>query len=147
MTAANKAVAMRWQNMFRSSQEDLSKLDEFLAADFVSHSTPPGLDPGIEGVKQMVRLFQNAFPDMGGAVEDVVAEGDKVVVRFSGTGTHQGGLLWHPADRQADQVHGDQHLPHQRWQNRRTLEQRRRPGLVAATGRDSIITLFSKGHP
>ena len=90
MTVDNKAVAMRWQDMFRSSQENLSKLDEFLAADFVSHSAPPGLDPGIEGVKQMVRIFQIAFPDMGGAVEDVVAEGDKVVVRFSGTGTHQG---------------------------------------------------------
>ncbi|MCB0212682.1 MAG: ester cyclase [Anaerolineae bacterium] len=90
MTADNKAVAMRWQDMFRSSQEDLSKLDEFLAADFISHSAPPGLDPGIEGVKQMISIFQNAFPDMKGAVEDVVAEGDKVVVRFSGTATHQG---------------------------------------------------------
>ncbi|GIK42685.1 MAG: hypothetical protein BroJett011_65180 [Chloroflexota bacterium] len=89
-TEINKAVAMRWQDMFRSSQEDLSKLDEFLAADFVSHNTPPGLDPGIEGVKQMVSIFQNAFPDMAGAVEDVVAEGNKVAVRFSGTGTHQG---------------------------------------------------------
>lgn len=38
----------------------------------------------------MVRIFQNAFPDMKGAVEDVVAEGNKVAVRFSGTGTHQG---------------------------------------------------------
>lgn len=90
MTVDNKAVAMRWQDMFRSSQEDLSKLDEFLATDFVSHSAPPGLDPGIEGIKQMVRIFQNAFPDMKGAVEDVVAEGNKVAVRFSGTGTHQG---------------------------------------------------------
>ena len=89
MTADNKAVAMRWQNMW-NPQTDLSDLEEFIAADFVSHSMPPGLAPGIEGVKQMVSIFQNAFPDMAGAIEDVVAEGDKVVVRFSGTGTHQG---------------------------------------------------------
>jgi len=89
-TTDNKAIAQRWQEMFRSSQEDLSKLEEFLAPDFVSHSTPPGLAPGIEGVKQMVSIFQNAFPDMDAAIEDVVAEGDKVVVRFSATGTHQG---------------------------------------------------------
>ena len=90
MTADNKAVAMRWQDMFRSSQEDLSKLEEFLAADFVSHSTPPGLAPGIEGVKQMVSIFHTAFPDMAGTVDDVIVEGDKVAVRFTATGTHQG---------------------------------------------------------
>jgi steroid delta-isomerase-like uncharacterized protein len=89
MTTDNRAVAMRWQNMW-NPQTDLSDLEEFIAADFVSHSTPPGLAPGIEGVKQMVSIFQNAFPDMDGAIEDVVAEGDKVVVRFSTTGTHQG---------------------------------------------------------
>lgn len=96
MTVDNKSVALRWQDMFRSSQVDLSKLDEFLAADFVSHSTPPGLDPGIEGVKQMVSIFQNAFPDMAGTVDDVIVDGDKVAVRFSGTGTHQGDLFGIP---------------------------------------------------
>ncbi len=101
----NKAVAMRWQKIW-GSQTDLADLDEFIAADFVSHSAPPGLAPGIEGVKQWVSIFYNAFPDLDGAVEDVVAEGDKVAVRFSGTGTHQGDLFGIPPTGKAIKTTG-----------------------------------------
>ena len=106
MTTDNKAVAMRWQDMFRSSQEDLSNLDEFIAADFLSHSAPPGLDPGVEGVKQMANIFFHAFPDLAGAVEDVVAEEDKVAVRFSGTGTHKGEFFGIPPTGKAIKITG-----------------------------------------
>lgn len=95
MVADNKAVAMRWQEMWRS-QTDLSDLEEFIAADFVSHSAPPGLAPGIEGVKQWVSIFYTAFPDLAGGVEDIIVDGDKVAVRFYGTGTHQGDLFGIP---------------------------------------------------
>lgn len=106
MTTDNKAVAMRWQDMFRSSQEDLSKLDEFLAADFVSHNTSPGLEPGIEGVKQMAHIFHTAFPDMGGTVDDVIVEGNKVAVRFTGTGTHQGEFFGIPPTGKSIKITG-----------------------------------------
>lgn len=92
MTADNKAVAMRWQNMWYP-QTDLSDLEEFIAADFVSHSMPPGIAPGIAGVRQWVSIFHNAFPDAEGGVDQVVVEGNKVAVRFVGTGTHQGDLF------------------------------------------------------
>jgi steroid delta-isomerase-like uncharacterized protein len=95
MTVDNKAVAMRWQNMWYP-QTDLSDLAEFIAPDFVSHSMPPGISSDIAGIRQWVGIFHTAFPDMGGGVEQVVAEGNKVVVRFIGTGTHQGDLFGIP---------------------------------------------------
>lgn len=96
MTADNKAVVMRWQNLWRSTQTDLSDLEEFIAADFVSHSMPPGIAPGIAGVRQWVTIFHNAFPDADGGVDQVVVEGNRVAVRFIGTGTHQGDLFGIP---------------------------------------------------
>ena len=95
MSTENVAVAMRWQNMWRP-RTDLGDLEEFIAADFVSHSTPPGIDPGIADVRQWVGIFHNAFPDMDGGVDQVVVEGNKVAVRFIGTGTHQGDLFGIP---------------------------------------------------
>ena len=97
MTTDNKAIAMRWQNMWRKAQTDLSDLEEFIATDFVSHSMPPGITSDIAGIRQWVSIFHNAFPDMDGGVDQVVVEGNKVAVRFSGTGTHQGDFFGIPA--------------------------------------------------
>lgn len=95
MTTDNKAVAMRWQNMWYP-QTDLSDLEEFIGADFVSHSMPPGISSDIAGVRQWVGIFHKAFPDADGGVDQVVVEGNKVAVRFVGTGTHQGDLFGIP---------------------------------------------------
>jgi predicted ester cyclase len=40
--------------------------------------------------KQFAATYREAFPDLQTTIEDMVAEGDKVVVRFRGRGTHQG---------------------------------------------------------
>jgi len=44
--------------------------------------------------KEMVRRMRGAFPDMQLTVQDVVAEGDKVVTCYTATGTHQGEWRW-----------------------------------------------------
>ena len=44
----------------------------------------------MEGAKQFAADFRQAFPDLQTTIEDMVAEGDKVVIRFSARGTHQG---------------------------------------------------------
>jgi predicted ester cyclase len=65
--------------------------DEVLAPDFVYHS--PGAPADLEGFKQFLPMFRAAFPDMRGTVEDLIAEGDKVVDRITFQATHQGEMM------------------------------------------------------
>jgi steroid delta-isomerase-like uncharacterized protein len=76
---------------------DMSVVDEALAPDFVEHEElPPGIAPGREGVKQFVGMLRSAFPDFKFTIDDVVAQGDKVVIRSTWTGTQQGEFLGIP---------------------------------------------------
>jgi steroid delta-isomerase-like uncharacterized protein len=67
--------------------------DAFFAKDFVSHNNPPGFPPGVDGVKQFFAMFRDAFPDVSVVVDELVAEGDRVAVATTFTGTHQGELM------------------------------------------------------
>lgn len=70
---------------------DLSVIDELVADDFVNHNPlVPDTPPGPDGFKRNVSLLRTAFPDIEFGMEDVVAEGDKVVLRAVGHGTHDG---------------------------------------------------------
>jgi steroid delta-isomerase-like uncharacterized protein len=81
----NKTLARRsWESV-----ENPDSLDEVYTPDVVWHN-PEGDIQGIEQAKQFVTMFKTAFPDMSATVEDVVAEGDKVVTRVTLRGTHQG---------------------------------------------------------
>ncbi|MGH2801203.1 MAG: ester cyclase [Thermoleophilaceae bacterium] len=86
---SNKALYRRWfEEVVTGGKLELA--DELLAPDYVLHfpTMPEPLDAA--GHKQLVTMFRSAFPDWSEAVEDVVAEGDKVVVRVTGSGTHEG---------------------------------------------------------
>jgi len=48
---------------------------------------------GLEGLKQMVTMYRTAFPDSNITIEDMVAEGDKVVCRYAMRGTHKGDYM------------------------------------------------------
>jgi len=69
---------------------NLGILDELLAPTYVDHNPPPGLPADREGAKQGITLFRTAFPDLKNTIEDLVAEGDKVVGRLISRGTHRG---------------------------------------------------------
>ena len=71
----------------------MDALGDFLAEDIVDHNPPPNVEPGIAGIKVMFREFFAAFPDMSVQVDDLIAEGDKVVMRVTTTGTHQGDFM------------------------------------------------------
>ena len=71
--------------------------DEVLAPDLKEHNPLPGQGPGREGHKQVVAAFRAAFPDLRVSTEDLVAEGDRVVLRWRAEGTHQGELMGVPA--------------------------------------------------
>jgi predicted ester cyclase len=58
------------------------------------HSTgSPEPIRGPQGLKELVTTLRTAFPDLRLTVDDMVAEGDKVVDRFMARGTHQGELF------------------------------------------------------
>ena len=56
----------------------------------------PGLKPGLEGIKQAFSLFTTAHPDGIHVIHDLIAEGDRVVARVTGSGTHTGELMGIP---------------------------------------------------
>lgn len=97
---AARAVAHRWAELW-SASGDPGIVEELVSPAFLSHSAPPGLPPGPEGLKQWVGLFRAALPDLWSAVEDVVVEGDTVVERFRGGGTHRGDFFGIPATGKA----------------------------------------------
>jgi steroid delta-isomerase-like uncharacterized protein len=64
-------------------------IDEVVAPDMVFHAAPGGAT-GAAAVKAVWRLLLRAFPDIHVEIEDVIAEGDRVVFRNTVTGTHRG---------------------------------------------------------
>ena len=95
MSEENKAVVRRLTGIFETG--DLSVIDEVLASNFVDHNPFPEQAPGPEGMKQLIGMMRATFPDMAVSTEDMIAEGDKVVSRWIGTGTHQGEFMGVPA--------------------------------------------------
>jgi len=85
-TEENKAIVRRYQEAFNSN--NLDALDEIVAADIRSQRTTPGMPPGLEGGKMSHRSAVAAVPNLHYQVEDLIAEGDKVVMRWTLTGTH-----------------------------------------------------------
>lgn len=72
---------------------NLDAADHYFAQDFVDHMTPAGLPNGLAGFKAYVTRLRGAFPDLRFTVEDVVAEGETVVVRATARGTMTGDFL------------------------------------------------------
>ncbi len=87
----NKAIARRAYDAI--NRNDLDALEEMVDSDITDHDPAPGQGPGLEGVKQYFSSLHAAFPDVHMDVEDMIAEGEKVVARVSVSGTHQGEFL------------------------------------------------------
>jgi steroid delta-isomerase-like uncharacterized protein len=92
--AANKALAHEFY--MRISAGDLSVVDELVADGYVEHEQVPGLAPGKAGVRQLFEMFHAAFDHSGVAVDDMIAEGDKVFVMARMTGTQRGEFMGVP---------------------------------------------------
>jgi steroid delta-isomerase-like uncharacterized protein len=73
------------------NQKHLAVIDELYAENYVGH-TPNGVLHGRAGVRQHVTTYITAFPDCRISIDDMVAERDKVSVRWTATGTHRGEL-------------------------------------------------------
>lgn len=73
-------------------RRNLDVLDELYSTDFVYHS-PGNPDLDREGLKQGLAAYVAAFPDVRMTIEDMFAAGDRVAVRFTARGKHQGEYL------------------------------------------------------
>ena len=77
------------------NQKNLAVFDELLTPDVVFHNASTTMQ-GLEAYKQFLSMYMTAFPDLQFTVEDMIAEGDTVVARFTTRGTHQGNLMGIP---------------------------------------------------
>ena len=87
-TEQNKAIVRRYREAHNSNR--LDQLDEIVDVNLISHNLLPGLPPGLEGGKMAHMGGVASFPDLQVRTEDLIAEGDKVVERWTQTGTYTG---------------------------------------------------------
>src|SRR5688572_2179492 len=92
---ANKDVIRRL--LAEVDRGNLDVIATYYSPGYVDHRPSPirGLAAGRDGVRQAFAVFQRAFPDTRHTIEDLVAEGDRVVARISARGTHTGELFGH----------------------------------------------------
>lgn len=95
MSEENKAIEGRFIEEVLN-KKNLAAADELVAEDFVELDPFPGQEQGREGLKQVLRMLFAAFPDLQWTIEELIAEGDKVVNRFTWHGTHRGEFLGIP---------------------------------------------------
>lgn len=88
------------------NQGRLEVADEIVAPDFVELDPLPGQRQGREGLKEVIAMMRSAFPDIHWVNEETIEEGEKVVSRFTWTGTHKGTFLGVPATGKRVSVKG-----------------------------------------
>jgi steroid delta-isomerase-like uncharacterized protein len=105
MAQDNRAVLDRInEEAFRQGNTEV--IDELVSEDFVEHNPMPGVEGTREGFKQMVAGLHQAFPDFDTQVQDQIAEGDKVVERWTAGGTQQGEFMGVPATGRRIEIEG-----------------------------------------
>ena len=97
-TEANKELVRKWVDEVLNKRDvsEQSPAYQLVAVDFVGHF--PGQPPieGLETYRQFGSVYFNAFPDLQIIPEDLIAEGDKVTMRYGWRGTHKGELMGIP---------------------------------------------------
>jgi steroid delta-isomerase-like uncharacterized protein len=118
---------------------DLDGFASHLADDIVEHEELPGLAPTKDGILTFFRMQLAAFPDMRMDVEDVVANGDKVVARVRYSGTNRGDFMGTPATGRRVEAQlidifrfGDDGLVREHWGVMDQLTMMQQLGLVPA---------------
>jgi steroid delta-isomerase-like uncharacterized protein len=97
-STSNKATFSRLHDAMNSGDAELiaKTIDEVVEPDVLIRTPLPIDATGAQALKQVWAVLLRAFPDLHVAVEDVIAEGDKVVCRNTVTGTHQGEYMGLP---------------------------------------------------
>jgi predicted ester cyclase len=90
--ARNKATITRFQQALNGGDRELisTTIDEVVEPDALIRTPLPIEATGAELLKELFARLHRAFPDLHVTIEDLIAEGDKVVARDTVTGTHLG---------------------------------------------------------
>ena len=106
MSEENKALARRVADDI-VNPANVDAVDEIYAPHYVLHdpNTPEDVH-GVEGIREFFASTFDAFPDTEISIEELIAEGDKVVMRWTSRGTHQGEFLGLPPSGKRVEVAG-----------------------------------------
>jgi steroid delta-isomerase-like uncharacterized protein len=105
MSTEHKALVHRWfDEVWNKGRAEV--IDEMLTDDAVVHGLGADDLHGAAGFKRFHAAYRNAFPDVTIRIDDIVAEGDMVAARWTGTGTHRGDGLGFAATGRQVQFHG-----------------------------------------
>lgn len=89
------SAARNWiENGWSARNPD--EFGNYFSPELVNHGLPPDTPPGLEGTKMFASLFLSAFQDLHVHIDDLLAGGDRTVLRWSMHGTHQGELMGVP---------------------------------------------------
>ena len=104
----NTTVVRAFYHPFRTG--DTSTYEQVLAPDWVDIPLAPGQQQGPAGMAAQIALFRQAMPDYNVTHEDLIAAGDRVAVRNTVSGTHQGAFMGHqPTGRRIEMRTMDVH--------------------------------------
>lgn len=89
----NKAVVRRFIEEVINAG-NLEAVDELVAPDHVNNDpTAPEAPQGSEGIKQLIGMYREAFPDLHFEIGEMICEGNIVAHRWTLTGTHEGAMM------------------------------------------------------
>ncbi len=101
----NKSIVRRWVEE-GWNKRNTALIDQLFTPNFYQHETGPETVNSSETLKPFVAGYLSAFPDLQFTIEDLVAEGDKVVWRFKATGNNTGPFMGGPATGKSVAVTG-----------------------------------------
>jgi steroid delta-isomerase-like uncharacterized protein len=107
MSEANKALCRRFIEEVWN-RRNFAAVDELFASSYTRHtsSADPDFGSGPESVRKLVQHYSDAYPDTRFTIDDLIAEGDKVVMRWTARGTHEGELEGVPPTKRRVTVTG-----------------------------------------
>jgi steroid delta-isomerase-like uncharacterized protein len=105
MSAANKeAIRAFIEEVINRGR--FERMNDLVKEDFIELAPFPGQQQGREGLRAVLMQMKSAFPDIHWVVLEMISEGDKVVTRFTWSGTHRDTFLGIPATGRSVEVKG-----------------------------------------
>ncbi len=94
-TEENKAVVRQFIDQV-ANQGKVDRVHDFISPEWIDHTGAAGQAPGIENSMRAAAMFRTAFPPWHTEIEDMIAEGDKVMFRGTSSGTHRAEFMGVP---------------------------------------------------